>query len=354
MTESRKIQEIRGSYYLYLPKSWCVANQIKKNQEISIDILEDNTLLLTNKVNIHPLTGKISINLDEFQQDNTDIFHLIFSCYICGADEIIIKSNKKIKLQLRQEIDQTVRDLIDLEVFDEDENSIVIKSIGQTYEDIKSIFKRTINNVLFMLEQLSGTEDILLNSSKNNDNTLNTENVEKSAKTIISRYNNVKRFSSFIERGIHILLRDRNLIRKLNWTASDCIFNLIVTKYAESIGGHCSKMATLLTKLDKYPNIIQDMAKKAYQIYKDSIIVYQYGNMFEAYKIFHNHHNTNLQLDKIQSDFLTEGNLMLYHLQRVINYSKKIAELAIHKFISKTVASSRKHALSRTDIINKK
>ncbi|MHA1251286.1 MAG: hypothetical protein ACTSRP_14955 [Candidatus Helarchaeota archaeon] len=340
MTESRKVQEIRGSYYLYLPKKWCVENRITKNQEISIEVLEDNTLLLMNKSNVTPLIGKISIDLDEWGDENTDIYFLIFSSYICGADKIIIQSKKKINLHLRQEIDQMVRDLIDLEVLEEDDHHIVIRTLGQTPEDIKNIFQRMLNNVLYMLEQLSQIKDLIQNEKLAD----NYENIKESIDIIISRYSNVKRFGSFIERGIHLLLRDRNMLRKLEWSVDDCIFNLLVIQYIQSIGGHCSRIAELLLKSSKIPKIFGLLAEDSYNIYKDSIIVYQYGNMIDAYKIFNNH--SEFDVDFQQEETITNGDhLLMYHY-----YARKIAEIAVHKFISKTVVSSRNELLSKPKI----
>ncbi|TFF86983.1 MAG: phosphate uptake regulator PhoU [Promethearchaeota archaeon] len=348
MTETRKVQEIRGSFYLYLPKSWCDENQIEKQQEISIEVLENNNLLLTNKKNTHPLIGQISINLDEWEEENTDIFYLIFSSYISGADKIIITSEKKIKLQLRQQIDKMVRNLIDLEILEEDEYKIVIRTLGQTPEDIKNIFQRMLNNVLYMLDPFSES-DAISNESKED-----IKKLEKSSEIIISRHKDVKRFASFIERGIHMLLRNRNQLRQLKWSVNDCIFNLMVVKYAEAIAGHGSKIAELIPEieLNGYNNI-KELACGAYNIFKDSIIVYQYGNMMEAYKIFNNHTDID-KLDNLKSELSTASNLMVYHLKRIISYSRRIAELAVHKYISKTVASSRTEALQKPKLEEKK
>ncbi|MHA1271145.1 MAG: hypothetical protein ACTSPY_15230 [Candidatus Helarchaeota archaeon] len=348
MTESRKVQEIRGSYYLYLPKSWCKENQVKKNQEISIDVLEDNTLLLSNKVNPSKLIGKISIDLDEWEHENTDISYLIFSCYVCGADNIIIKSNRKIKLKLRQEIDHMAKDLIDLEVFEENDNQIILKSLGQNADDVQNIFQRMLNNVLYMLEQISGIDNEFMDEDTQ---TWVKEKAMECAEILKSRYNNVKRFSLFIERGIHMLLRNRDLMRKLKWSVDDSIFNLMVTKYTEAIGGHCSKIAELFTKLDQDYFHIQKIALDVYEIYKESIIVYQFGNMIEAAKIFSNHNITSDKIEASKNTYSTEINLMLYHLQRIVSYSRRIAEIAVHKYISKTVASSRKEILAKPKII---
>ncbi|MBD3229077.1 MAG: hypothetical protein GF329_12890 [Candidatus Lokiarchaeota archaeon] len=352
MTETRKVQEIRGSYYIYLPKSWCEKNDINKKEELSIDVLEDETLLITNRNTPSPLIGKITIDLDEWTE-KTEIFDLIFSCYVCGAAYIIIESKRKIDLQLRQEIDKNVRDLIDLEVLEEDENKIIIKTLGQTPEDIKNIFKRILKNVLYMLEELSlsGISSVKNNDNKKVKNEINLKEFKKSAESIISRFKDVKRFASFIERGIHMLMRNRNNLRKLKWSINDCIFNLMVTKYIESIADHCSKVAQYITKMSENAEIdpiISKFSSAAHEVYKEVISVYQFGNMIEAYKIYNNYSEFRINFADSQNNTNSNGtNLILYHLQRIISYSRRIAEIAVNKYISKTVASSRIELLKK-------
>jgi hypothetical protein len=234
-----------------------------------------------------------------------------------------------------------VRDLIDLEILEEDEYKIVIKTLGQTPEDIKNIFQRMLNNVLYMLDPFSELE------TEDKDKEENFKKLGNSSEIIISRHKDVKRFASFIERGIHMLLRNRNQLRQLKWSVNDCIFNLMVVKYAEAIAGHSSKIAELIPEIefDSYKNI-KELACGAYNVFKDSIIVYQYGNMMDAYKIFNNHTDID-ELDNLKSELSTASNLMVYHLKRIISYSRRIAELAVHKYISKTVASSRTEALQK-------
>ncbi|TFF89578.1 MAG: hypothetical protein EU549_00005, partial [Promethearchaeota archaeon] len=315
---------------------------------------EDETLLITNRNTPSPLIGKITINLDEWEQEKTDIFYLIFSAYICGSDKIIIESKHKIDLRLRQEIDKMVRDLIDLEVLEEEENKITIKTLGQTPEDIKNIFQRILNNVLYMLEQLTLSE---LSSHKKTNNQKQSKEIDlkeykKGAESIISRFKDVKRFASFIDRGIHMLLRNRNSLRKLDWSINDCLFNLMVTKYCEAIADHCSKVAKHITKISDDAEIDQNIERfsnAAHVVFMEVIKIYQYGNMIEAYKIFTNYSEFKIDIDELQTNDnkSSDTNLILYHLQRIISYSRRVAEIAVHKYISKTVASSRIELLKK-------
>ncbi len=44
--EQKKVQEVKGSYYMYLPHDWAIQYQIDKQKKVYMKRMDDDTLLI--------------------------------------------------------------------------------------------------------------------------------------------------------------------------------------------------------------------------------------------------------------------------------------------------------------------
>ncbi len=146
----RKVIQIANSTQLVsLPRKWCIANNIKKGDELELNV--EGTKISVSPQTNEPLVEKIKIDADQY-----GLFTLrsIAAIYKAGYDEVEIHFKSPENLEKLPKF--LNEDLPGYEVFDHSENRYLIKSISkETPEEFDTALRRVFLMAVSMGKNLA-------------------------------------------------------------------------------------------------------------------------------------------------------------------------------------------------------
>jgi len=320
--ESRKIQEVKGSFYVYLPKDWCAKAKIKGGSEVVIQELEDGSLVIFS--NKEAYKQKLS-GVFDVEDCNPHIANVILLAgYIVGLDQFSLMSTKEISLEFRENIESHVRSMIGVEVVDETDKSIVIKDISEG-TSIKPIIQRLLNTTGYIL---TSVVRIIRTGDR------------KEAQAIINRDDDVDRYNWLVQRMVHLILENPALARELNILPIEGLHYSHITRYIERIADHAVAIAEQILSSGAINEDLSKFAEKANEVYNSLIDVFFNRNLKKAFEILEQRSNLKRELRVLEKEF-PESKIIIIHLERIIDYCSDISETAIDQTIYNMVLKRR-------------
>lgn len=141
--EKRRLQIVGGSSYMIsLPKSWIKRNNLKRGDEVILLEFEDHIKIMPNNCMSKSLTIRLPNVGEEFAK------RFLYSLYIQGVDEIVLTNADS---NLRKKIREYIRNLVGMEVVDEDSNRVVLKCLTTSF-DFENAVKRMCQIVQEMFD----------------------------------------------------------------------------------------------------------------------------------------------------------------------------------------------------------
>src|SRR4030042_3589715 len=99
MIENKKVQCVKGSYYVYLPKKWCDLHIGYDVKEVAIKRMEDDTLLILPHDHKIDASKQLEIIINE-KHSIEYILNTILTAYIIGVTKIIVEMQQKERIPL--------------------------------------------------------------------------------------------------------------------------------------------------------------------------------------------------------------------------------------------------------------
>jgi phosphate uptake regulator len=147
--EERRIQEIRGSYILYLPKEWCKDLNLGRGSRVLIKRIGSKLVIEPSET----LSIRLYSDVDLDNIDEGSIYHILISLYISGAEQIKLVYRKPLSSELRKKIYSCVKHMPGFSVFDEARNFIVLREVRRGYE-LNTVVRRIMFNARSLFEQV--------------------------------------------------------------------------------------------------------------------------------------------------------------------------------------------------------
>lgn len=150
----RKVQSIKDSYLVYLPKEWCKRNEVDRGSEVSILDLGDILLIVPrrNQQNV------AKISLDGLSPEEIEVY--IYAFYVAGFDRIELVKEASISLDERYFIRSLIKRLLGMEIVHEEANKLILGEV-MSPGDISSLILRSFQLVglamNYLLSLLDGT-----------------------------------------------------------------------------------------------------------------------------------------------------------------------------------------------------
>lgn len=333
--EQKKVQSVKGSFYVYLPKALCTRYEIGKSKKIFMKQLEDDSLLLKfNSQSAYP-TKSFVIDLDYDIPKNHGnlkkeeylnyLFNQYLTAYIIGFNTVIFKKRTKIPMIMQNRIHKMTRKLYGMVVISETVNEIVVE------EHFEEIDIRILNRQL-----LSKINLMINNYNELVENVDDLDNRNELIDELIKQDDQIDEHRYAVERYVHQILRHPSLGQIVNINAVECLHYSEMTRLIERIGDYIVKLAVLLKMqeivekefvlkhLDKMWNIyitIQDYFERT-----DSLKLWKLVQEIKAYasevkdRIYENHQDTEY----------------LILIRRICNICGDIAEIRINDILSQT------------------
>lgn len=326
--EERRVQEIGGSYVVYLPKDWCREYGISKGSRLVVKRSGSRLVL--------ELSGPPTIKVySEISLDSVDLNllgHTLIALYVAGAEQIKLVSRKQIAWNLRREIVSLLKNLPGFGIFDEGRNFVVLREVRRSPE-MENLLRRAANGSRNILEKVIESYE--------------GQRWDEDLEDLDSEIDAVKREA---ERAFNLMLRDPDPGRAGTSLAISYIVVQIV-RLMERISDHLTSLQSLGEELD-----LEDVSRTSRilgEIYRYYTVVTQLAvsgleedgrarregleeamrdlvKIIEGKRRFHN---------IIESQNFSRD-IAAYHLSRIYDYITDIAEYLVDLIAVKYLISS--------------
>jgi len=243
----RRLQKIGSSTLVTLPKEWVDANNLKKNATVELETGE-NTLSITLNPEARP-TKDVVISYPLAKEEN--IVADLTGAYLLGYDMIKIKSKSTIPIKDRDNIRNSLRRLVGIEIVEEDASTIQMQFLlDATTLNPQKILKQISTIVLGMYNDVMSS---LTSSDRSN------------LQTLPSRDNEVNRQYFLLVRLIRSTMIDKRLANAFNLESIDVLDYRIAANLLEAVGDTIVELSTALYNA----TLSQKDLKKIYEVTKN-------------------------------------------------------------------------------------
>jgi phosphate uptake regulator len=231
----RRAQEMGGGTLLVsLPRQWAKSQNLSKGSSLSFETMPDGALI------VKPLSAgeteeKLRIVIPYARQDIKALLNNVTSAYLLGYEAIKVISSEKISYRDASRIKNNLRQLIGLEVVEEDSGSILFQFLIDTKNvDPEKIFRRLTILTKSMLEDV-------FESLRERAEDLDT--------VMLTRDDEVDRLYFLLVRLLRSAILNPSIASGFNLTPIDCLDYRVAANMTESAGDHVVQMAVLAVKL---------------------------------------------------------------------------------------------------------
>ncbi|CAD6368562.1 Phosphate uptake regulator, PhoU [metagenome] len=224
----RRLQRIGSSILVSLPKEWVVANNLDKSSQVELDTGQDTISISANK-EMRP-TKELVISYPLPKDEN--IVADITGAYLLGYDIIQITSKSIIPGEDREQIRNSMRRLVGMEIIEEDASNINMQFLlDATTLNPEKILKRMSSIALGMYDDVSNG---LISVDKSNLQTLSKRDVE------------VNRQYFLLVRLIRSTLVDKRLANVFNLENIDILDYRVAANLLENAGDTIVELANFI------------------------------------------------------------------------------------------------------------
>ena len=243
----RRLQRIGSSILVSLPKEWVDANNLDKSSQVEIETGQDSISISANK-ETRP-TKELVISYPLPKEEN--IVANITGAYLLGFDVIEINSKSIIPGKDREEIRNSMRRLVGMEIIEEDASHINMQFLlDATTLNPAKILKRMSSIALGMYDDvLNG----LISDDKSNLQTLSKRDVE------------VNRQYFLLVRLIRSTLVDKRLSNAFNLENIDVLDYRVAANVLENAGDSIVELSNFIFNF----SLSNEYSKKIYNVVKD-------------------------------------------------------------------------------------
>lgn len=243
----RRLQRIGSSILVSLPKEWVDANNLDKSSQVEIETGQDSISISANKES-RP-TKELVIFYPLPKEEN--IVANITGAYLLGYDIIVTISKSIIPGKDREEIRNSMRRLVGMEIIEEDASHINMQFLlDATTLNPSKILKRMSSIALGMYDDvLNG----LISDDKSNLQTLSKRDVE------------VNRQYFLLVRLIRSTLVDKRLANAFNLENIDVLDYRVAASVLENAGDSIVELSNFIFN----SSLSKEYLKKIYDVVKD-------------------------------------------------------------------------------------
>ena len=239
-----------------LPKEWVVANNLDKSSEVEIETGQNSVSISANK-EVRP-TKELVISYPLPKEEN--IVADLTGAYLLGFDIIEINSKSTIPGKDREEIRNSMRRLVGMEIIEEDASHINMQFLlDATTLNPEKILKRMSSIAIGMYDDVS---DGLISGDKSNLQSLSKRDVE------------VNRQYFLLVRLIRSTLVDKRLANAFNLENIDVLDYRVAANILENAGDSIVELSNFIynSSLSKeYSEIIYNVIRDFNKLAEKSI-----------------------------------------------------------------------------------
>jgi phosphate uptake regulator len=237
MHELRKVQRtVGGTFFVCLPKSWADRNGLQKGGLVDVSETVNGALIVDTRFGTEPTLRSAVLEPGPY------LGRQIIAKYLLGFDIIRVQGKDKIGFDVRDAVKTTVRNLVGLEIVEEDHSGIVLQCLLEPSGfRPEKILRRGYSITAGMYRDV-------INAFVEGDLQL--------AKGVIARDDESNRLYFLLVRILRTIIQNPSLSEKLGLSPIDCLDYRLAASLVEAIGDDCVQTARKImelrgTKLDK-------------------------------------------------------------------------------------------------------
>lgn len=314
----RRLQRIGSSILVSLPKEWVDANNLDKGNQVEIETGQDSVSISANK-ETRP-TKELVISYPLSKEEN--IVANITGAYLLGFDVIVINSKSIIPGKDREEIRNSMRRLVGMEIIEEDASHINMQFLlDATTLNPSKILKRMSSIALGMYDDISNG---LISDDKSNLQTLSNRDVE------------VNRQYFLLVRLIRSTLVDKRLANAFNLENIDILDYRVAANILENAGDSIVEISDFIFNF----SLSKEFSKKIYDVVKDfnklaekSIDAFTKPDRLLAIEAISMHKQYEKKLSVLRTVFGSKNQIpldfldLVYMFERIAQYWADVADL---------------------------
>jgi len=314
----RRLQKIGSSTLVTLPKEWVDANNLKKSTAVEIETGQ-NTLSITLNPETRP-TKDVVISYPLPKEEN--IVADLTGAYLLGYDMIKIKSKLTIPIKDRDNIRNSLRRLVGIEIVEEDASTIQMQFLlDATTLNPQKILKQISTIVLGMYNDVMSS---LTSSDRSN------------LQTLPSRDDEVNRQYFLLVRLIRSTMIDKRLANAFNLENIDVLDYRIAANLLEAVGDTIVELSTVLynaTLSQKDLKKINEVTKNFGVMQEKAIDAFINNNRKLAIEAISLHKKNQSKISSIRASLENKSNIpinfldIIFMFDRVERYMADIADL---------------------------
>ncbi len=334
--QQKKVQCVKGSYYVYLPKSWAVKYGLKDDRRVLLKRMKDDSLII-KAVNIEThIEDTYEISLDYDKEKNEDIekpeyvdylFNLFLTAYIIGYKRVIFKKTSKISLELQNRISQMTKRFHGMVIMAENKKEIVVEDTSNSV-NLKLLVKQIINKVGIQISnyiELFEGYDRLKEEGK----------LYNLIDELIKQDDQIDEHRYAIERTVHQILNYPSLGMDLNINTVECLHYSECARMLERVGDYLLKLARALKEepIDDY----EILKKRMWDMRENYNIVQDYFFRNDTLKFYHLIRSIMEDSQKMR-DIMIEDHpdkVYIHSIRRIENICTDIAEIRINDIVAR-------------------
>jgi len=232
--EYRKLQETKGgSYLISLPKGWVNRMGLKGGATVALIEESDGTIVIKTS------------GMEEVERPNVAVVELddivgreILGKYLMGADIIHIRAPRRITLDQREKIKNTLTVLVGTEIIEEKPNEIIVQCLLSPLAiPIKTLLRRA--HILALQMHVDA-----ITAFKDRDEDL--------ARSVVKRDDDLNRLYFLIVRQLRSIVQNPRLSEKAGISLVECLDYRLVARALESNGDQAVTIAKSAIALKPY------------------------------------------------------------------------------------------------------
>ena len=240
----RRLQKIGSSILMSLPAEWIKTLGLKKGDILSIENNDDKSITIFPTSNRNSQAKEIAIHLLDLSHEK--LINQIYGAYLLGYDIIKIVGRTQIDFENREIIKKAMRNLIGLEIVDED-------GLNMTIQFLLDAHSMNISKILKQMSSIvSGMHKDIVIAMKTRDSEIDL--------LVRGRDDEVNRQYFLIVRLIRTAMMDRRLASSLELSNIDILDYRIAANHLENAGDFISRLSSQLSGFFdkiKYEKIIE-------------------------------------------------------------------------------------------------
>jgi phosphate uptake regulator len=318
LQEERRIQEVRGSYILYLPKEWCKDLNLGKGSRVLIRRVGSKLVIEPSEAPRIKLYS--DIDLDEIGEGS--MYYMLISLYISGAEQIKIVSKKQLSGEVKKMISTYIKHMPGFSIFDEAKNFIILREVRRGSE-LNTVVRRIILNARSLFEYI-----IKIYSGERAEEDLEELDSEIDAiRREAERIFNIMLTSPGLDSDSKILQKSYIMVQIARVIERISDHLVAIAQYTESSENDRAKIYSMLSNIYSYYTMIEELIKQNLQEEetgrkgRESLrkVILRLVDLIESKKKIH----------EMVAEAGLEKDITAYHIMRIYDYITDIAEYVL-------------------------